>query len=339
MGKRKRVPHELHSELSEYASLLRALNTSNALDLASHLTCPKPSATETQSLEPSPSNTRRKHSTEAPPLPNNGRDDLEPDGSRGSYEPPAEFPGVTEGTQKGKEKAKENEIWTRWPLLPDDVYAPQWSLSDEVRVIASKALRAHGMEDDEELLGSKEVELLTEQAERYLEGLYPPYITGNLLHSDFLSDLLSSIASYMLPTPESLQHRTGPRGWRDIVDVVRANDLIPGGAQANGDNGSEQLRFRPLPEIPFLPDVHHYVLRRTMDAIYGILTDTFGEESRPPLDETPLKGQGPTALNAAFGDVIDMDEDHTSETFERYRDIAVKFQPSKYTSSKTLGAA
>ena len=38
MGKRTKVPAALHSELSEYASLLRALRTSNTLDLASQLT-------------------------------------------------------------------------------------------------------------------------------------------------------------------------------------------------------------------------------------------------------------------------------------------------------------
>ena len=37
-GKRARVPAALHNELTEYSSLLRALRTSNTLDLASQLT-------------------------------------------------------------------------------------------------------------------------------------------------------------------------------------------------------------------------------------------------------------------------------------------------------------
>lgn len=40
MGKRKAVPEALHQELSEYTSLLRALRTTDTLDLASQLTKP-----------------------------------------------------------------------------------------------------------------------------------------------------------------------------------------------------------------------------------------------------------------------------------------------------------
>ena len=42
MGKRPKVPAALHSELSEYSSLLRALRTSDTLDLATQLTVPAP---------------------------------------------------------------------------------------------------------------------------------------------------------------------------------------------------------------------------------------------------------------------------------------------------------
>ena len=50
MAKRRWIPAALHAELTEYSSLLRALRTSDTLDLASHLIQPPPSFISQASL-------------------------------------------------------------------------------------------------------------------------------------------------------------------------------------------------------------------------------------------------------------------------------------------------
>ncbi|THU77261.1 hypothetical protein K435DRAFT_702800, partial [Dendrothele bispora CBS 962.96] len=56
-AKRKRVPAALHSELTEYSSLIRALRTSNTLDVTSQLT---PSASLSRPASPSVASTQSK---------------------------------------------------------------------------------------------------------------------------------------------------------------------------------------------------------------------------------------------------------------------------------------
>ncbi|EKM57226.1 uncharacterized protein PHACADRAFT_59839, partial [Phanerochaete carnosa HHB-10118-sp] len=114
MGKRLRVPAALHSELTEYSSLLRALRTSNTLDLASQLTVPASGPTSLH------------------------EDDAASETSLGD-ESESERP-LTETKKAPK------DTWTRWPLLAGDVYVTEWSLEDEVRSIATQALQGqwHG---------------------------------------------------------------------------------------------------------------------------------------------------------------------------------------------------
>jgi hypothetical protein len=172
MGKRKRVPQALHSELSEYASLLRALNTSHALDLTSHLAYPAPS---TLDLNQSGSSSDSSYNDDESNM------SFEHDDERvasNSFSPTARtsapYVAVEDGSKKDKAKARKTDLWTRWPHMSHDVHTSEWNLSDEVRLIAQKALRAKaGTEDEddaEELLSATEVELLTEHAEYYLQG-------------------------------------------------------------------------------------------------------------------------------------------------------------------------
>ena len=45
---------------------------------------------------------------------------------------------VSEGLQ-GRSRGR--STWTRWPLLKEDVYIPEWSLQDEVQTLASRAAK------------------------------------------------------------------------------------------------------------------------------------------------------------------------------------------------------
>ena len=122
MAKRKlkTVPAALHSELSEYSSLLRALRTNDILDLSSQLL-------RTTSYEDATGEAAN----------NVG----------------------TSGSQTFT-KRKEKDNWTRWPLLTDNINVPEFGFQDEVKALAIQALKtqedspdSQNMEDlDEEIV-------------------------------------------------------------------------------------------------------------------------------------------------------------------------------------------
>lgn len=135
---KRRVPHPLHSELSEYASLLRALRTRNTLNLTPHLT--KPS----------------------------------------------------------------NRSWSRWPLLLHHIPIPEWSLEDEVAVIASTVIKSQDDDDPD-------------------HPSYIPYLTSSI--ASLLSTIFSLLAKHTPARPASMQNRIEPLNWRSVIDVIVTCDI------------------------------------------------------------------------------------------------------------------
>ncbi|TFY66816.1 hypothetical protein EVG20_g4270 [Dentipellis fragilis] len=117
MGKkRKRVAAALHSELLEYASLIRVLRTNDALDVVPHLTTP---------------------ATFTPVDDDDGESEKLPSGALSQREP-----SMREDDQESEMllSGKTRDTWTRWPLMAGDVHVPEWSFEDEVRLIAQQTL-------------------------------------------------------------------------------------------------------------------------------------------------------------------------------------------------------
>ena len=137
-GKRKAVPTALRSELEEYSFLLRALRTSDTLDLSSQLI-------------------RAARSSQTP----EGDDDL----------PSAQTAGAS---GSGSIPSKPRDNWTRWPLLIQDVPIPEWTLRDEVERLANKFLQPPNNPDEEteEHIDSASVKYLTLQTTEYLSHLF-----------------------------------------------------------------------------------------------------------------------------------------------------------------------
>ena len=108
-GKRKAVPTALRSELEEYSFLLRALRTSDTLDLSSQLIR---AAGSSQTSED---------------------DDVHDPEAFGS----------------NSSSRKQKDAWTRWPLLIRDVPIPEWTLQDEVERLANRFLQPPGNPDEE----------------------------------------------------------------------------------------------------------------------------------------------------------------------------------------------
>lgn len=138
-GKRKAVPTALRSELEEYSFLLRALRTSDTLDLSSQLIH---AATSSQASED--------------------------DGARG--------PSFAEASGSNTNSRRPKERWTRWPLLIQDVAIPEWSLEDEVERLANMFLQPprnpdEEQEEPEEAIDSVAIKHLTLATTEYLSQL------------------------------------------------------------------------------------------------------------------------------------------------------------------------
>ncbi|PSR97587.1 hypothetical protein PHLCEN_2v4294 [Hermanssonia centrifuga] len=154
MGKRPKVPAALHSELTEYSSLLRALRTTNALDLASQLTtsAPTPRSKDRDvdvagDLDVEDENEkniglRQSQQDDGPseserPLTGTSISSLQGD----RLPPAASKAKVKPRTRDIRTKGR--DTWTRWPLLAGDVHVPEWNLEDEVKLLAVKTLQHH----------------------------------------------------------------------------------------------------------------------------------------------------------------------------------------------------
>lgn len=176
-GKRKAVPTALRSELEEYSFLLRALRTNDTLDLSSQLIR---AAGSSQASEDGDVHDRS-------------------------------FTPAIGGSGSDLYSRKPKDIWTRWPLLIQDVPIPEWSLQDEVERLANKFLEPPGDPDEEteeEPIDSTTVKHLT------------------LETTEHLSRLFAIIAAHVPVVTESMQNRLRPLNWENVLAIVGASGLV-----------------------------------------------------------------------------------------------------------------
>ncbi|KAJ7337361.1 hypothetical protein DFH08DRAFT_252669 [Mycena albidolilacea] len=200
-GKRKRkaVSHALHSELTEYSSLLRALSTSDTLDLARRLT------------EPPPPTKRKKRTAksalgnlqlEAPPEEYQGPlaegEETQPPTAGSSQLPPEE----PEGEQQ---RVRKRDTWTRWPLLPTDLHVPEWGLDDEIEPLVRQCLRNNPHPTDED-------------GEPDDTPSWLPHLTESA--SVFLSSVFALLSHHTPARPQSMQDRLNPIDWKMVLDIL-----------------------------------------------------------------------------------------------------------------------
>jgi len=179
-GKRKAVPTALRSELEEYSFLLRALRTNDTLDLSSQLIR---AAGSSQTLDCDDAR------------------DL-------SSTSPAEDSGSNSGSRKPK------DVWTRWPLLIQDVPIPEWTLQDEVERLSNRFLQPPSNSERE----------TEEDAEERIESVAVQHLT--LETTEYLSHLFASIAAHVPMLKGSMQNRLRPFNWENILAIVGASGLI-----------------------------------------------------------------------------------------------------------------
>ena len=253
MGKRTKVPAALHSELSEYASLLRALRTSNTLDLASQLTSTPNTAPTShlgdESLLDDDGESER-------PVTETVTDSQDHGQELAADEDPAVRKLKRKAKRVSKAKAKApRDNWTRWPLLAGDVHVPEWSLEDEVSLLATQSLKAQlgdstpsssgaseqpGQEPLEEAPTTASSSSHTPSSlhaisdvpvsddEDALDSLLPPRVLGALTASSgrFLSQILAVLTTYVPPGGKSMQNRMRPINWESVLDIAAVNGLV-----------------------------------------------------------------------------------------------------------------
>ena len=212
MGKQKkgkRIPAALHSEISEYASLLRALRVTDTLDITTQLT----------RLDSAPSR--------AAALANE-----EEMGGHESHTSSHAVHGavalVEHSPALGTSQTSRN-TWTRWPLLAEDVHIPEWKFEDEVQSLAKQALLSD-LSTSSELPASTSSDLDVPSEEDQVEALLPPSSLRVLsdVSSSHLENILSALASYPPMVDKSTQHRHHPLGRESVLNIVSATGLVDG---------------------------------------------------------------------------------------------------------------
>lgn len=248
MGKRKkgkRIPAALHSEISEYASLLRVLRVTDALDITTQLT----------RLDSGPSRNATLANEE----------------EMGRHESPTSSHVVHGGVALVEEKGHSPALgtsqtsrntWTRWPLLAEDVHIPEWKFEDEVQSLAKQALLSD-LSTSSELPASTSSDLNV-PSEDQVEALLPPSSLRVLadVSSSHLEKILSALASYTPVVDKSTHHRRHPLGWESVLNIVSASGLVDG----------EYVRLNHRCEEE--TDLEYYIsiirnVRPRLEAIYG----------------------------------------------------------------------
>lgn len=205
----KRVPVALHSELTEYSSLLRALRTERTLDVSSQISKHFQSITSVvETDEHDWEDEDEEESRLASPVAGPSSQSLtqiatlkrkSDEISASSSTPPP----------KRKKKQKQADIWTKWPLLLEDLPQLQWGLDDEISVILSQLQKVHQQENDED--DDEDTEFL-------------PHL--HLSTSNYLEAILGTIAAHTPLRPDSLQNRLNPIDWRFILNVLVDQKIV-----------------------------------------------------------------------------------------------------------------
>ncbi|KAI9463960.1 hypothetical protein BJY52DRAFT_1184374 [Lactarius psammicola] len=221
--KRKAIPAALHSEISEYASLLRVLRATDTLDIATHLTrLDSPHETDQatfahdgpgQRESPTSSRVESKRATST----------LDEETGRSSPEADFVHPG------------RSWKNWTRWPLVPEDVHLPEWGFEDEVYSLAKQVLLSDVSYLNSSLAGSSRFRGADSDDSNVLiedraEVLLPPSSLRALadVSSSHLERILSALASYNFSMEESTHDRSHPIGWESVLNVVGTAGLVDG---------------------------------------------------------------------------------------------------------------
>lgn len=198
MARRQLVPTALHNELTEYSSLLRALRTTQTLDVTAHLT---------QSQDPT---------------------DDEHDAPESEEET---TPAAPTSIQKRKPSQSEpgsphwrnRDQWTRWPIPVKDVPPPDWSLQEEVEAIVKQVLASIEPDSDSEEAVKHEEDVESQHdGDSDDEDAYMHHLTELVTSvvENQLESIFALICAHTMARPDSMQNRIEPFDWHDLLNIL-----------------------------------------------------------------------------------------------------------------------
>jgi hypothetical protein len=224
---KRRVPAALHRELSEYASLLRALRTRDTMDVTKYLTKPSPFALN--------DDTQLNLEDDMAGLPGDALKTKRLNSPSSLISDSTDISSSIRSSSKSngspKKKRKRRDQWTRWPVMLEDVLKPEWTLEDEVAVVASQVTKArshplskispdaHPSEESDDGLIVLDLEVEDDDPD-------PPFYVPSLTYiiANFLSMILAQLASHTPARPCSMQNRIEPLNWQAVVNAVISCD-------------------------------------------------------------------------------------------------------------------
>ncbi|KAK0223952.1 hypothetical protein IW262DRAFT_1459009 [Armillaria fumosa] len=205
----KQIPVALHSELTEYSSLLRALRTERTLDVSSQISkhfqsIPAVVETDEHDSEDEDEEKSRLASPVAGP-------NLQSHAQFATLKRKSDEISASSSTPspKRKKKQKQADIWTKWPLLLEDLPQLQWGLEDEISVIVSQLEKMHQQGNDDDDDEDKE---------------FLPHL--HLSTSNCLEAILGTVAAHTPLRPDSLQNRLNPIDWRFVLNVLVDQKIV-----------------------------------------------------------------------------------------------------------------
>jgi hypothetical protein len=216
---RKYVPAALRAEVSEYSSLLRALQTNNALDLVSRLT-KRPRVEVESAVSTNDGDSDGDEDLDVPPSTNSSGSEVEwaDKGARASRK--RKRGDAPQGRVRDK--------WTRWPLLASDVHVPEWGIEDEIKVLATHIMKAHHRSQDPAPQPTHDDELdgqnVDDIEDEILESSCLDALT--LGSSAMLSQILALLVAYVPLSEKSMQNRIVPIDSESVLNIVKAHDLF-----------------------------------------------------------------------------------------------------------------
>ncbi|KAI0922697.1 hypothetical protein AcV5_009599 [Taiwanofungus camphoratus] len=283
MGTRPKVPAALHSELSEYAALLRALRTNDNLDLALQLT----RATSTPTSDRVGLAVDGDGESERPLSDSVSQDALhdEFEVSPTNVRRTLKRRASASGSPSKKERVR--DTWTRWPLMTGDVHVPEWSLEDEVKLIALQTLKSEPFSAPGEGVPASDQD--GDDSSLSLPNLHA-LTSDSAIH---LSRILALLAAHVPPAEKSMQNRVRPINWETVLEVVGANRLV----EANVLHSVRQRMERmygpsPLRAVERLR-VMHSVEQRLVNACSAHELSFLALPGYDPTASLPKRKRGP----------------------------------------------
>ncbi|KAJ3909542.1 hypothetical protein F5879DRAFT_932518 [Lentinula edodes] len=254
-SQRKRIPAALHSELTEYSSLLRSLRTNDNLDVTSQLTryFNHKGKEKAQIYDDDDSECINDGDVDFKDVGSDVEEELVSDVEAGSScrtnksstkRKQASWPQslATEDIMSTKTNPSTHETWTRWPLLAQDVPYPEWTLQDEVAHITAFLLRdtsssPSDVDSDPNSSNSSLISTLTLSSSRYLDSI------------------LASLAAIIPKRSVSMINRLAPAGWQSVLAAAQ----LQAASQASGG----------------------FSTRRVLERVQRRLEDIYGSPSLP----------------------------------------------------------